>query len=258
VEIAFSLLITPLIDNQHNEEIGMNRKIASAALAVLWFIFILPASADKPVMGVAEFSNTSGAAWWRGGVGWELSGMLTNELSNSKKFKMVERATLEPVLREQNLTADGRVSKGTAAKIGSLTGAQYLVMGTVSAYEANVESSGGGISFSGISIGGNKKKAYIAVDLRVVDTTTGEISFTRSVEARTGGFGINLGMFKSGFGGALKNEKKTPAGKAIRAVMVEIVDYLSCAMVDKGGCMDEFDAKEAKRKESLKSTIQLD
>ena len=96
------------------------------------------------------------------------------------------------------------------------------------------------------------------VDLRVVDTTTGEISFTRSVEARTGGFRLNLGVFRSGFGGALKKQKRTPAGKAIRAVMVEIVDYLTCAMVTQGDCMAEFDAKEAKRKESLKNTIKLD
>jgi curli biogenesis system outer membrane secretion channel CsgG len=110
--------------------------------------------------------------------------MLTNELANSKKFSMVERSSLEPVLREQNLSADGRISKGTGAKIGNLTGAKYLVMGTVSAYEDSVADTGGGISISGISIGGNKKSAYIAVDLRVVDTTTGEISFNRTVEAR--------------------------------------------------------------------------
>lgn len=40
--------------------------------------------------------------------------------------------------------------------------------------------------------------------------------------------------------------------------MVEIVDYLAGAMVDKGDCMAEFDAKEVKRKESLKSGISLD
>ena len=184
--------------------------------------------------------------------------MLTNELANSKNFKMVEREILGPVLMEQNLSADGRVTKETGARIGSLTGAQYLVMGTVSAFENNVANTGGGISISGFTIGGKKKESYIAIDLRVVDTTSGEISFNRTVEARSGGFGLNLGVFRSGFGGVLKNEKKTPAGKAIRAVMVEIVDYLSCAMVIKGDCMDEFDAKEVKRKESLKSTINLD
>jgi curli biogenesis system outer membrane secretion channel CsgG len=235
----------------------MKKYLVIVVLTVSAFTSITGFAAG-PRMGVAEFRNTSGAHWFHGGVGWELSGMLTNELANSKKFVMVERSSLEPVLREQNLSADGRISKGTGAKIGSLTGANYLVMGTVSAYEDSVANTGGGITISGISIGGKKKSAYIAVDLRVVDTTTGEISFNRTVEARSGGFGMNLGIFRSGFGGALKNEKKTPAGKAIRAVMVEIVDYLSCAMVDKDGCMDEFDAKEAKRKESLKSTISLD
>lgn len=234
------------------------RKLVSITSFLLIAVFTGSAFADKPVMGVAEFHNTSGAAWWRGGVGWELSGMLTNELANTKKFRVVERSTLEPVLREQNLAADGRVSKGTGAAVGNITGAQYLVMGTVSAFEENVAGTGGGISISGISIGGNKKEAYIAVDLRVVDTTTAEIAFNRTVEARSGGFGVNLGLFKSGFGGALKNEKKTPAGKAIRAVLVEISDYLTCAMVTQGDCMAEFDAKEAKRKESLKNTIKLD
>ncbi len=234
--------------------------IQKIAFAIVFAVgYSLPAvAADGPRMGVAEFSNTSGAGWWRGGVGWELSGMLTNELANSNKFRMVERSSLEPVLREQNLTSSGAISQSTGTKIGELTGAEYLVMGTVTAYEADVGSTGGGISIGGISIGGNKKNAYIAVDLRVVNTSTGEISFNRSVEARSGGFGLSLGIFRGGFGGALKNEKKTPAGKAIRAVIVEIVDYLSCAMVDKGGCMAEFDAKEAKRKESLKDSISLD
>lgn len=176
--------------------------------------------------------------------------MLTNELVNSKKFKVVERSNIESVIKAQNLAAGDRISKGTGAKIGSLTGAQYLVMGTVTAYEDSVANTGGGISISGISIGGRKKSSYIAVDLRVVDTTSGEISFNRSVEARSGGFGLSFGIFKNSFGGSLKNEKKTPVGKAIRAVMVEIVDYLACAMVDKGGCMAEFDAKEANVKKA--------
>jgi len=236
----------------------MKHKIIAVLLTVTSFIFLAPVYAAKPVMGVAEFDNTSGAAWWSGGVGMELSGMLTNELANSKNFTMVERSKIESVLQEQDLAGAGRTSPGTGAKIGKLTGAQYIVLSTVTAYENNVEDTGGGISYGGISIGGKKKSSYIAVDLRVVDSSSGEISFNRTVEARSGGMGINFGIFKSGFGGALKKQKKTPAGKAIRAVMVEIVDYLSCAMVVKGNCMAEFDAKEAKRKESLKSAIQLD
>ncbi|MDH3376074.1 MAG: CsgG/HfaB family protein [Gammaproteobacteria bacterium] len=216
------------------------------------------AFAAKPVIGVAEFENQTAAAWWRGGVGWELSSMVTNELANNGKFKVVERSKLEPVLSEQDLAASGRIAQGTGAKIGKLTGAQYLVLGTISAYEENTASTGGGISISGISIGGKKKQAYIAADLRVVNTTTGEIDHARTVEARTGGFGLKLGVFRGKFGGRLAQQNKTPAGKAIRAMLVEIVDYLECVMVVQGNCIAEFDAKEQKRKKSLKDTISLD
>ena len=229
------------------------------SLALMGVLASAPAFAAKPVMGVAEFQNTAtGVYWWGGGVGWELSSMVANELVNSGKFSVVERTKLEPVLLEQDLAASGRVAKGTGAKIGKLTGAQYLVMGTISAFERNVQNTGGGFSFKGISIGGKKDEAYIAVDLRVVNTTTGAIEHARTVEARSGGTGINLGLFRGGFGGRLKNESRTPAGKAIRAVIVEIVDYLTCAMVTKGGCMAEYDAKEQQRKEGLKNTIKLD
>jgi len=216
--------------------------------------------AAKPVIGVAEFNNTAtGTYWWGGGVGWELSSMLSNELSNTGDFRVVERAKLEPVLREQNLAASGRVSQGTAAQIGQITGAQYLVMGTVSAFESNTSDTGGGLSFGGISIGGKKGEAYMAIDLRVVDTTTSEVVHSRTVEGRASSSGISLGLFKSGFGGRLKNENKTPTGKAIRAGLVEASDYLVCVMVTKSQrCIDEFSAKEQKRRDSLKDTIKLD
>ena len=215
--------------------------------------------AAKPVMGVAEFKNeATGVYWWGGGVGWELSSMLSNELANTGEFRVVERKKLESVLKEQDLAADGRMKAGTGAKIGMITGAEYLVLGTVTAFESNTASTGGGFSISGISIGGKKKEAYIAVDLRVVNSTTGELDFVRSVEARAKGGGLSLGLFKGGFGGNLASEKKTPAGKAIRAVIVEITDYLACAMVEQGNCMAEYNAKEKKRRKKLKSTISLD
>src|SRR5262249_61639574 len=94
-------------------------------------------AAGQPTIGVAEFTNQSGAAWWRGGVGWELSGMLSNELSSSGAFHVVERQKMQNVLEEQNLAVSGRVAPGTGAKIGKLTGAKYLITGTVSAFEEN-------------------------------------------------------------------------------------------------------------------------
>ena len=112
----------------------MNKLIVGLCLAAATVLPSVAAAKDKPVLGVIEFKNESGAGWWRGGVGWELAGMLTNELSATNAFRVVERSKLENVLEEQDLAASGRVKAGTGARIGQLTGAQYLVAGTVTSY----------------------------------------------------------------------------------------------------------------------------
>jgi len=160
----------------------MKAVVLAVGLLVAGFAQSAFAAGDgRPVVGVAEFTNQSAAAWWRGGVGWELSGMLSNELSSTGSFRVVERQKLENVLEEQNLAASGRVAKGTGAKIGKLTGAQYLITGTVTAYEENTSSTGGGFSFKGIGLGGKSSEAYLAVDLRVINTETGDIDFSRVI-----------------------------------------------------------------------------
>ena len=215
-------------------------------------------AAGKPTIGVAEFKNESGAGWWRGGVGWELAGMLSNELAATGKFRIVERSKLESVMEEQNLAASGRVRSGTGAKIGQLTGAQYLVMGTVTAYEEDVASTGGGISFKGISLGGKKENAYLAVDIRVVNTETGEVDYVRTIEGNAKGGGMSVGISRGGFGGALASEKSTPAGKAIRAAVVLTTDYLECVMVNQNGCESKFEAADQRRRAKTRESLDLD
>ena len=228
--------------------------LALAGMATAGSVF----AAAKPSIGVAEFKNESGAAWWRGGVGWELSGMLSNELSSSGDFRVVERSKLGNVLEEQNLAASGRVRSGTGAKMGQVTGADYLVFGTVTSYEENTASTGGGLSFRGIALGGKKSEAYLAIDVRVVNATTGEVDFSRTIEGRSSGGGMSVGVFRGGFGGDLAHEENTPAGKAIRAALVEATEYLDCVMVKRGSCEAEFGAKEKKRREGDKKALKLD
>lgn len=237
----------------------MKRAIKSGIVALAGLVLVSAAAvAAGPTIGVAEFRNSSRAGWWYQGIGWDLSDTVTNELAALGTFTVVERSKLEPVLREQDLADYGRVSEGTGAKIGKLTGAEYLVLGSVSAYEENVKGGRGGVRFKGIRVGGKKEEVYIAVDLRVVNTTSGVVEFTRTVEARTGGKGFDVGLFRGGFGGNLAKEEKTPAGKAIRAVIVEITEYLNCAMVKKDSCMAAYEAKDEKRREGLKDSIKLD
>lgn len=216
------------------------------------------AFAAKPVIGVAEFKNETSASWWYSDTARELGGMLANELAATNKFKIVEREKLDKVLDEQDLADSGRINKKTGAKIGQLTGAQYLVVATVSAFDTQSRGTGGGLSFRGISVGGKKEDAYIAVDLRVIDTTTGEVEYTRTIEARASSGGMSVGLYRGGFGGNLSKYENTPTGKAIRAMIIEASEYLACAMVDQDGCMADYEAKEKSRKEKTKKAIKLD
>ena len=231
---------------------------AVALLGVVLAGDAMAARGGRPVVAVIEFQNESGAAWWSGGVGWELSGMLSNELASTGDFAVVERSKIESVLAEQNMAASGRVEGGTGARIGKLLGAQYLIAGTVTSYEENTQGTGGGISIRGISLGGNSSKAYLAVDLRVINATTGVIDYVRTIEGTAKGGGMSIGLSRGGFGGALSTQKNTPAGKAIRAALIEITDYLGCVMVAQNGCEAEYDAKEARRREKTRDAIDLD
>jgi curli biogenesis system outer membrane secretion channel CsgG len=213
---------------------------------------------DKPVIAVAEFKNESTAGWWHGGVGRDLAGLLSNELAATGDFSVVERSKLEAVLEEQNLMASGRAELSDAAQLGKLTGAKYLVMGTVSSYEEDTKKDGGGLSFGGISVGGKSAAAYVAIDIRVVDTTTGRIEQVRTIEGTSKSKGSSLGVSKWGVGGNFASEQNSPAGKAVRSAVVMVADYLDCVMVKKDGCKAKFYAAEQRRREKTAGTLDID
>ena len=237
----------------------MKRFLLFAACCILLSATVSSA-AEKPRIGVLRFTNDTNAGWWRGGVGRDLQDMLINELASTKAFSVLERKEIDAVLGEQNLGASGRVSKATRAKMGKLKGAKYLVAATVSAYEEDTKGTGGGIGIMGFSIGGKKDKAYMAVDLKVIDTETGEIADSRTIEATSSSSALDLGGSVGFVSGNLSRYAKTPAGKAIRACIIQISEYLECSLV-KGkddSCMAEYAAKESKRREKTKKSIDLD
>ncbi len=214
----------------------------------------------RPRIGVLRFTNHTSAGWWEGSVGTDLQDMLIAELASTNSFRVLERKELDAVISEQDLGASGMVNPRTRSRLGNITGAKYLIAATLSAFEQNSSGGGGGLSFGGISLGGRQEKAYMAVDLKVIDVETGEIYDARTVEATSKSSGISLGISHKGFNGHLGEYKNTPVGKAIRACIMEIVQYLECSLVQgkDSDCMDEYNAKERNRREKTKGSIQLD
>src|SRR5213083_2504280 len=59
-----------------------------------------------------------------------IAGMLISELAANPAARVVEREEIQKLIEEQNLGPSGRVDAQTAAKIGKLVGARYVVLGT--------------------------------------------------------------------------------------------------------------------------------
>jgi curli biogenesis system outer membrane secretion channel CsgG len=232
----------------------------AAAILLAGLTQPLDAKGDKIRIGVLRFTNQTAAGWWNSNVASELSDMLASELVSTKAFSVLERKEIDAVLGEQDLSASDRVSAKTKVKMKQLKGAQYLIAGTVSAYEEGVKGAGAGVRVGPVSLGGSKEKAYIAVDMKVVDTETGEIVDARTIEATAKGKALSAGLSLRNFSLGGGGYEKTPTGKAIRACIVYIAEYLECSMVkgEDDECMEEWDERDSRRKEKTKDAIDLD
>ncbi len=231
-------------------------------LSLLFVVLLCGAAmaAEKPRIGVLRFTNTTAASWWHGGTGTELQDMLIAELASTKSFSILERRELDSVISELKLGESGLVDQRTKKKLGKLKGADYLIAGTVSSFEFNTAGSDAGVNIMGFSIGGKKESAYIAVDVKLINVETGEIVDARTIEANSSGGGIRLSGYMGGSSGSLGKMAKTPTGKAIRACIVHVADYLQCSLASAAddSCHKEFAEKEQKRRDKTRKAIDLD
>jgi len=230
-----------------------------AFLLVLGTFLSAAPGGEKPRIGVLRFTNHTSAGWWSASVGNELSDMLVSELVSTKAFQVLDRKDLDAVMSEQDLGESGRVSAATKAKLGRIKGAKYIVAATVSSYEESTSGGGGGISVGGISLGGKKEKTYIACDLKVVDTETGEIVDTRTIEAESSGVGLGGGVSIGGVSLHGGGFEKTPAGKAIRGCVIYLADYLECSLTkgENDRCMKKWDKMDEDRKTRTRGSIDI-
>jgi len=86
----------------------------------------------RPGIAVLPFNN--GGSYGQDKENFEalevgIAAMLISELSANPAARIVEREDIQKILDEQNLGAAGRVDPQTAARIGKLVGARYVVLG---------------------------------------------------------------------------------------------------------------------------------
>jgi curli biogenesis system outer membrane secretion channel CsgG len=140
-----------------------------------------------------EIENNAERSWafWND-MGPAARNYLDTEFSEnamlSSRFIIVERDKLNLVMKEQGLATSGALNPQTAAKVGALLGVKYIVVGGIDKFAIN--NTGGRVR----GIGGTLQQATATVNLRFIDTTTGErvLAMTGDAEVRKGG-GFGLG-----------------------------------------------------------------
>jgi curli biogenesis system outer membrane secretion channel CsgG len=174
-----------------------------------------------------EIENNAERSWafWSE-MGPAVRNFLDTEFSEnsvlSSKFVIVERDKLNLVMKEQGLATSGALNPQTAAKVGALLGVKYIVVGGIDKFAIN--NTGGRVR----GFGGTLQQATATVNLRFIDTTTGErvLAMTGDAEVRKGG------GFVPGAVGGRENQwgiASETIEKASKAVVAKFVagDYVT-------------------------------
>jgi len=138
---------------------------ARAVLTVLSLVPVLLSAQQRGQdtrPGIAVFPFANGGSYGQSKEDFDalergIAGMMISELAQNPAARVVEREQVQRLLDEQNLGAQGRVDPQTAAKVGKLVGARYVILGNF-------------IDFYG----------DFRVDVRLVNTETSEIVKTES------------------------------------------------------------------------------
>lgn len=212
---------------------GMLIRLTGALALTLVCSQVLAEARGAPKMTVAvmEFGLKSDfqAHYGVSSIDGNLAAMMTSALNATDRFLVVERTALTDVLAEQELTAAGLVRTENAAEPGKLLGARLLLVGHVT--EFSHAQSGNGLSLGlanlgsddlGVGLAPNSTSAIVGIDVRVIDSTTGQVVQTfhvrekakkRSLGLRVSGSEVELGT--SSF-------ENTVLGKAARRAVARV------------------------------------
>lgn len=200
-----------------------------------------PVAPPKKTIAVGTFESPEMLAG--GATGEGLAAMLTDALVHDGHFVVIEREAVSQVQSEQALAQSGAVTGEAAAAPGKMTGASALILGTVTKYNPQSSSSsfgvgtgGSGGSLGGLfgapsggsSVGYSGQTADVEINLRLVDTTTGQVLFSGAAKGSASANGVNADIYNNSgmhFGG--QQFFSTPLGKAAQDAMqsaVKLVD----------------------------------
>ncbi len=157
--------------------------------------------------------------------------MLTTALTKSERFVVLERAALDKVTAEQDLGASGRVNPEFAPQVGKVTGAQAIITGDITRFSYTQSSLGGsGSILRGLGAKVEKTNAQVGIDLRIIDTETGEVLLSQSADGSASMSNVSATLTRGSHDFSSAVAENTPLGKATRQALERIVSAVTNTM----------------------------
>lgn len=153
-----------------------------------------------------------------------MADMLTTALVKSGKYTVMERSEIDALLEEQSLGVSGVATAESAAQIGQVLGAEILIFGTVSEFGLSSSSTSG--SKRRLSVGIKSDQAVVAVDVRMVNSSTSEIVAAENVRKTDTKRGLKLGVRDKQFE-SMSQFDESLVGKATRKAIDSIVELIN-------------------------------
>ncbi len=189
------------------------------------------AAGPKKRIAVLKFDvGAVGAQAAGADLGTGLAAQLTTALLSSGQFTVVERAELASVLREQELSVQKLVGGDTVVQAGQLVGAQLLVRASVTEFEQRSAGSGIrlgiGIGAETGSLGAATNTGVVGIDVRLIDSTTGQVVESHHVETKVVSHGVSgdVGVRNVSFGA--DSFERTPLGQATQQAIEQAVSFI--------------------------------
>ncbi len=147
----------------------------------------ISAQENRPGIAVMAFEN--GGSYGQDAQDFEalrvgIQQMLMTEIAMNNAARVVERSQINSLIAEQDLAADGRVDANTAAQLGKLVGAKYMIFGSFNNFYGDMR-----------------------IDARIVNTETSEIVKTTRVRDSA----EDLYQMIVDLGGTIMNDVSLPA-----------------------------------------------
>lgn len=148
----------------------------------------VPPVIRKPVVAVAQIDDPTGS-----GQGNTLKTMLQTAITGTGKFRIIER-DFRQLDTEQALARSGRVTTNRPGRSGGYEGVDFIVYGTITSVSGGRQADQGaniGRALLGIQPGANggcnRVVATVAVDVKIVETVTGEVKFAKQITEHSQG-----------------------------------------------------------------------